>query len=149
MVSPDPDVGAHGDRASMGRGRALPGRGRVGYRDRDLADARSLDARASGHEPTIPNTDRSAEGGMGRGQGRFVGGRYETSAGAHRQTDLLEPLGGKKGGAGPVSPFVYPVTGERKQGDQSDEADGEHGEGGENLYERQPLLLRKERPHAH
>jgi len=47
-----------------------------------------------------------------------------------------------------VSPFVYAVAGERKQGDQGDKADGEHGERGENLYERQPLLLRKERPHA-
>jgi hypothetical protein len=144
-----PLKGAHGHRAAMGRGRALPGRNRVGHGHRDLPDAWGRDARASGRELTVPHPDRSAEDRMGRRERGFVGDRDEVRAEAHRQADLLESLGGEKGGAGPVGAFVHAEAGEREQRDQRDEADGEHGECGENLRERQSLLVHKEWPHAH
>src|SRR5258705_9552805 len=114
-ISPGSDVRAHGDRAPMGRGRALSRRGRVGDRDGDLSHARGRDARASGRQPAVPDADRSAECPMRRSQRRFVADRDEIGPGADPETDLLEPLGREKGGDGSVGAFVYAEASERTE----------------------------------
>ena len=132
----------------MGRSRAPPGRGGVGDRDGDLPDSRGLEARTPGRKAAIPDPDPSPEGRVRWTERWLVGEHGEVRAEARRQTDLLEPLGGKERRSGPMSTVVHAGSGEWQQGDQGDEADGEHGKRGENLRKRQSLLLRKERTHA-